>query len=226
MGFRDAPRFAGRAAWRALLPAAEAAPEFREPVTHLWLGRDAHIGHYPVKNGAVINIVLIMNDGWNARSWSEPVSRDALLPRLAAAHFAPQLLGLLDKPQTWLKWALYDRRPLLSSSHGPVALIGDAAHPMLPYLAQGAAMGIEDAMVAALCLARLPEDAAGPGGCSAWRRATAASITSAALVQRCATRPCASWAARTYCSTTIGSMIGARPQPCRSPDAVSNHHRR
>lgn len=160
LGFRDPARFAKRAAWRALVPAGEAAPEFREPVTHLWLGRDAHVVHYPVKSGAVINIVVIMNDNWNAQSWSEPVRRDDLLPRLSPERIAPQLLGLIDKPPSWLKWALYDRRPLLHWSRGPVALIGDAAHPMLPYLAQGAAMGIEDAVVVAQCLARRPDDAA------------------------------------------------------------------
>ncbi len=72
---------------------------------------------------------------------------------------APQVLGLINQPQAWLKWALFDRRPLLNWSQGAVALIGDAAHPMLPYLAQGAAMAIEDAAVAAQCLAQMPDDA-------------------------------------------------------------------
>jgi salicylate hydroxylase len=160
MGFREPPRFARRTAWRALVPAQLAAPEFREPVIHLWLGREAHIVHYPVKGGAVINIVVIMNDSWNAPGWSQPASRHELLSRLSVERVAPQALGLINQPNEWLKWALFDRRPLWTWSKDVVALIGDAAHPMLPYLAQGAAMGIEDAVVAAQCLARMPDDAA------------------------------------------------------------------
>ena len=91
---------------------------------------------------------------------AQPASRAELLPRLSVERVAPQVLGLISQPEAWLKWALFDRRPLLNGSQGPVALIGDAAHPMLPYLAQGAAMAIEDAAVAAQCLAQMPDDAA------------------------------------------------------------------
>ncbi|MGC1779693.1 MAG: FAD-dependent monooxygenase [Xanthobacteraceae bacterium] len=160
IGFREPPRFAGRSAWRALVPAAEAPPEFRGPEIHLWLGSDAHVVHYPVKAGAVINIVVITNDTWNASGWSVPAGRVDLLPRLPAARWAAQLRALVRQPESWQKWALYDRRPLPAYARGAVALIGDAAHPMLPYLAQGAAMAIEDAVVAARCLARQPDDAA------------------------------------------------------------------
>jgi salicylate hydroxylase len=159
MGFGEPPRFAGRTAWRALIPASEVAPQFREPLIHLWLGRDAHLVHYPVKGGAVVNIVVITADSWNAPGWSEPAGRADLMPRLAAEPWAPPALGLISLPEAWLKWALYARRPLLRWSQGAVALLGDAAHPMLPYLAQGAAMAIEDAAVAAQCLARMPQDA-------------------------------------------------------------------
>ncbi len=159
IGFKEPPRFAGRTAWRALIPAQEVAPEFREPLIHLWLGRDAHIVHYPVKAGKVINVVVITADTWNAPGWSEPASRIDLLPRLPAVRWAPQARALTRQPEAWLKWALYDRRPLLSFAQGASALLGDAAHPMLPFLAQGAAMAIEDAVVAARCLARMPENA-------------------------------------------------------------------
>jgi salicylate hydroxylase len=157
-GFRDPPRFGGRAAWRALVPAKDVAPEFREPSVHLWLGHDAHLVHYPVKGGRVINIVAIAADSWNSPGWSEPASRTELLPRFSAQYWAPQARALLSLPDAWLKWALFDRWPMKSGSQGVVALIGDAAHPMLPYLAQGAAMAIEDAAVAAQCLAQMPDD--------------------------------------------------------------------
>jgi salicylate hydroxylase len=160
IGHRAPPRFAGRSAWRALVPATNVAPEFTEPLIHLWLGRDAHLVHYPVKGGSLINIVVIMDDDWNAPGWSEPASRIDLLPRFSVRRWTPQALSLLSAPEAWLKWALYDRGPTLRWSRGPVALLGDAAHPMLPYLAQGAAMAIEDAAVAARCLARSPDDPA------------------------------------------------------------------
>ena len=159
MGFKEPPRFAGRTAWRALIPAQDVAPEFRDPIIHLWLGRDAHLVHYPVKGGKVINVVVITADDWSGEGWSEAASRVDLLRHFSAAHWAQQAHALIRVPETWLKWPLYDRRPLLTFSQGAAALLGDAAHPMLPYLAQGAAMAIEDAVVAARCLARIPDDA-------------------------------------------------------------------
>ena len=101
----------------------------------------------------MINVVVITTDNWNTPGWSAPASRIDLLPRLPAARWAPQARALVREPETWLKWALYDRQPLPSFGYGAAALIGDAAHPMLPFLAQGAAMAIEDAVVAARCLA-------------------------------------------------------------------------
>ena len=161
LGHDVAPRYAGRTAWRGLIPARDVAPEFREPQIRLWLGRDAHLVHYPVKAGRVINVVVITGDSWNSTGWSEPASRAEIVPRLAAEAWAPAARALVGLPEAWLKWALYDRRPVRRWTQGPVALLGDAAHPMLPYLAQGAAMAIEDAAVAAQCLARSPDDAAG-----------------------------------------------------------------
>jgi salicylate hydroxylase len=160
LGHRDAPRFAGRIAWRGFIPSDKAVPEFRKPMIHLWMGRDAHLVHYPVKAGRVINVVVIAADSWNAPGWSEPASRADLMPRLAAETWAPPARALVSLPEAWLKWALYDRQPIRRWSQGPVTLLGDAAHAMLPYVAQGAAMAIEDAVVAAQCLAQNPGDPA------------------------------------------------------------------
>ncbi len=95
IGYSDPPRFSGRAAWRAMVRAKDVAPEFREPLIHLWLGRDAHLVHYPVKGGSVINIVIIMNDSWNAAGWSEPASRVrvAAAPACGAVGAAGPIVG-------------------------------------------------------------------------------------------------------------------------------------
>ena len=152
LGERRAPRFARRTAWRAVVPAARLTDEFREQVTGLWLGRNAHLVHYPVKGGREINIVAIVRDDWHEPGWSAPGRQGELAARFAG--FAPQARALIAVPERWQKWALFDRPPGRPRAKGPVTLLGDAAHPMLPFLAQGGAMAIEDAAVLAQCLAR------------------------------------------------------------------------
>jgi salicylate hydroxylase len=177
------PRFGGRTAWRALVPAAQLAPEFREPLVHLWLGRDAHLVHYPVKGGKLINVVVITADNWSGPGWSEPASRIDLLARLSLRRWAPQAHSVFRAPDAWLKWALYETEPLARFAQGAAALLGDAAHAMLPFLAQGAAMAIEDAAVAAQCLARMPDDPA-----AAWESYSAIRRGRTRKVQRLAAR--------------------------------------
>ena len=157
MGDRRPPRYAQRTAWRATIQAARVTEQFRAPLTCLWLGRDAHLVHYPVKAGTMVNIVAIVRDDWNEPGWSAPGRHGELAPRFAS--FAPEARALIALPECWQKWALCDRAPSLPRREGPVTLLGDAAHPMLPFLAQGGAMAIEDAAVLAQCLER-DEDAA------------------------------------------------------------------
>jgi len=197
LGYRAPPRFAGRTAWRALVRANDVAAELAEPLIQLWLGRGAHIVHYPVKGGRLINVVVILEDTWNAPGWSEPAARADLVPRFSTRHWAPQALALIGAPEAWLKWALYDRRPILRWSQGPVALLGDAAHPMLPFVAQGAAMAIEDAAVLAQCLARTPDDPV-----AALRAYSAARRMRAWRIQRLAARN-----GRRYHQTGLSAML-------------------
>lgn len=150
LGDRRPARFAHRTAWRAIVPAKRVSDELREPVTGLWLGRDAHLVHYPIMAGTMLNIVAIVRDGWQEEGWTAPGKSADLLPRFK--HFAPAAQTLLALPDSWQKWALFDRAPQRIRGHDPVTLLGDAAHPMLPFLAQGGAMAIEDAAVLADCL--------------------------------------------------------------------------
>ena len=154
------PRFAHRTAWRALIPADAVPEEFRSPLVHLWLGLDAHLVHYPVKAGRLINIVGIVHDEWNATGWSATGDRVEILRHFARWSWAETARALIATPERWLKWALYDRATPFQAGVGRVTLIGDAAHPMLPFLAQGAAMAIEDAAVLADMLAKYLDDPA------------------------------------------------------------------
>jgi salicylate hydroxylase len=159
LGDASAPRSAGRTAWRAVVPADRVAPEFRRPEVNLWLGRNSHLVHYPVRNGAMINVVAIAEDVWTASGWTTPSDRAEVQARFPPGTWAQPARDLLATPEQWLKWALFDRPPLRKWGQGPVTLLGDAAHPMLPQLAQGAAMAIEDAAVLAEALAKSPVDA-------------------------------------------------------------------
>jgi salicylate hydroxylase len=159
LGDGATPRFAGRSAFRAIIPAAQLPPPEREPIVNLWIGPDGHLVHYPVRAGAAVNIVAACGGRWQSSGWNTRVGRDELLERFPTAAWAPAR-QLLAAPEHWQKWPLYDREPSTSWGQGPVTLLGDAAHPMLPFLAQGAAMAIEDAAVLARELARSPVDCA------------------------------------------------------------------
>jgi len=140
------------------VPAESVAAAFREPWVHLWLGADAHLVHYPIKAGEAINLVAIIGDEWREPGWSAPGEPEVLAARFRRwARAARELIGM---PTQWQKWALYDRPGSGRWGAGPITLMGDAAHPMLPHLAQGGAMAIEDAAVLAECLRRSPEDPA------------------------------------------------------------------
>jgi salicylate hydroxylase len=151
-----APTFRHKTAWRALVPAADVAAQWRQPLVHLWLGRDTHLVHYPVKGGALINIVAIADDEWQATTWNGPSDRKDVLRRFSRWDWAESARLLLSAPEQWSKWALHDRTGA-HRGRGPVALLGDASHPMLPFLAQGAGMAIEDGAVLAAHLAQFPD---------------------------------------------------------------------
>jgi salicylate hydroxylase len=144
------------------VPADAVAPEFRAPAIHLWLGRGSHLVHYPVKGGRMINIVAIAADAPPNQDanqgWSAAATGDDVMARFSGRSWHPQARDLLALPAQWLKWPLYDLTPLPQWGRGPVTLLGDAAHPMLPFLAQGAAMAIEDAAVLAKFVAAAPDD--------------------------------------------------------------------
>ena len=183
LGIRAQPRFRQRTAWRALVPAEAVGPAFRTNEVMLWLGRDAHLVHYPVKAGRLINIVAIAGDTFAEQGWSAEGTREEVLARFSRWQWGEHVRAVLGVPQRWSKWALYDLEALRPWGQGPVTLLGDAAHPMLPFLAQGAATAIEDAAVLANALAQEPDDLSG-----AMRRYERARRRRTARVQRTARR--------------------------------------
>ena len=113
----------------------------------LWLGRDAHLVHYPVARGAAVNIVAIVTEAWDKHGWSAVGDRADLAQRFKA--WPARARRLLAAPVAWQKFAIHRVDASGAWTDGRLALLGDAAHAMAPFLAQGAAMAIEDAAVLA-----------------------------------------------------------------------------
>ena len=145
-------RFSGRTAWRTLLEPTAVPSLGPEQRTGLWLAPNAHLVHYAVRGGRAVNIVAVVDDRWNQEGWNTEADASELLPHYAA--WAAPARAALEAARSWRKWALFELAPLARWSSGTVVLLGDAAHPMLPFLAQGGAMAIEDAAVLARELAR------------------------------------------------------------------------
>jgi len=137
-------RFAGATAARAVL-AAEAAGPLAEPRVGLWLGSGANVVHYPVRAGKEIAVVVIARQNGSAPGWDNRVEAASVVARLAGFHHS--LTEVLARAGDYRQWSLYRLPPLPSWSKGRIGLIGDAAHPMLPHLAQGGALALEDAWV-------------------------------------------------------------------------------
>jgi salicylate hydroxylase len=179
------PQPARRTAWRATIPAAQLPDEFTAPEVNLWLGKRAHLVHYPLRGGTCVNVVAIAEDsaagGESAEFWNE--QRDATILHAAFARWHESARALLAATSDWRTWPLFDRAPLEQWSGGLVTLVGDAAHPMLPFLAQGAAQAIEDAAALEGALAANSEIAAAFKAYAAARSARAARIQAASRRQ-------------------------------------------
>ncbi|MFM1653333.1 FAD-dependent monooxygenase [Brevibacillus sp. B_LB10_24] len=150
---KDDPAFTGHMCWRALVPVDKHPLPFVLPAVTFWFGPKAHVVTYYVKGGQAVNIVACKEtDEWVKESWTEPSSTEELLKAYDGWHSdLIRLFERTDNSQVF-KWGLYDRNPMERWSQGHATLLGDAAHPMLPYLSQGAAMAIEDAYVLAEAL--------------------------------------------------------------------------
>ena len=150
----DEPRFTGNVAWRALVPARRLPMETIRPMATAWWGPRKHFVHYYVRRGELINCVCVVEkDGWEVESWTARGEHGELKADFAGWHDDIQRLIDNVDVDSLFKWALHDREPMPRWGKGRITLLGDACHPTLPFMAQGAAMAIEDAAVLAGCLA-------------------------------------------------------------------------
>ncbi len=147
----DKAQFTGLLAWRGLVPIHSISSHLRAQVGTNWVGPGAHVITYPVRGGQLMNVVgIIEKDGWRGESWTEQGTHEELLQDFG--HWHEDVGELMRKIEQPFKWALLGRSPQKGWAQGSICLVGDSAHPTLPFLAQGANMAIEDAAVMARCL--------------------------------------------------------------------------
>ncbi|MFT4120091.1 FAD-dependent monooxygenase [Bradyrhizobium sp.] len=146
------PRFTGLIAWRGTFDATQLPKDYSARRVQLWMGPNAHLVAYPIAGGRQINVVAVLPGTWNRPGWSTPGDPFEVMDAFAAPRWPPTARMMLAAVDTWRKWALFGVPEGCGWSKGPIALLGDAVHAMLPFAAQGAGMAIEDAAVLARCL--------------------------------------------------------------------------
>jgi salicylate hydroxylase len=149
----DRPEFTGIVAWRGLVPRARVPAGIRMNVGTNWVGPGGHVVHYPVRGGELLNFVgLLERDDWRVESWTVQGTKDEFANDFRNWHLdIHACIRSVDVPY---KWALFARPPMPAWTKGRVTLMGDACHSMLPMMAQGAVMALEDGLVLARCVAK------------------------------------------------------------------------
>ena len=150
------PRVSGHIAYRAVLK-KEVVPEYLwQPGIGLWAGPRTHFVHYPLRRGELYNLVAVFHSDKYVEGWNTEGDKDLLFEHFKGQR--PEVLRMLERIETWRYWVLCDREPIKDWSKGRVTLLGDAAHPMLQYLAQGACQATEDAVWLAEKVAEQPDN--------------------------------------------------------------------
>ncbi|ASP23678.1 3-hydroxybenzoate 6-hydroxylase 1 (plasmid) [Antarctobacter heliothermus] len=137
-------RVSGHATYRTVIPTEKMPPDLRWNMMTLWAGPKCHLVHYPLKGGELFNLVVTYHRGMTEPVSGQPVTNAEV--RQGFEHVCDQALQIIDFGENWKLWVLCDRDPIRTWTDGTVALLGDAAHPMMQYLAQGACMAMEDAV--------------------------------------------------------------------------------
>jgi 2-polyprenyl-6-methoxyphenol hydroxylase-like FAD-dependent oxidoreductase len=140
----DAPRVSGHVVYRAVVPAADMPADLRWNAPVVWAGPNCHLVHYPLRHGEQYNLVVTFHSRDEEEWGVTDGSKEEVLSYFEGVHARPR--QLLDRPTSWRRWSTADRDPVARWSDGPATLLGDAAHPMMQYLAQGACMALEDAV--------------------------------------------------------------------------------
>ena len=150
------PRVSGHIAYRAVLKRDDVPEDLWRSDVVLWAGPRTHFVHYPLRRGELYNLVAVFHSDHYEEGWNAEGAKDVMWQ-----HFrmdVPQVTRMLERIETWRMWVLCDREPVKDWTKGNVTLLGDAAHPMLQYLAQGACMATEDAVILADRMAASPDD--------------------------------------------------------------------
>lgn len=153
-------RFTGNVAWRGLVAVKDLSPSCRpDPCANVLMGPGSHVVYYYVRGGELVNYVAVIEtDQWREESWTLKADLEEMLVDFKGWNAQTRDILAATHPDSCYRWALYDRDPFQNWSKNQCVLLGDAAHPMLPFLAQGAGMAIEDAYVLSGCLEKHPDN--------------------------------------------------------------------